>query len=135
MAPDDPSIRIPIKDLRQEEGAQELATSPGMEPYLNFAMALMRGADPEPALEAIRQLPVERRYVWRVASALKWAFADFDVLSVSADKETISGEELDKVMDLLRFRPLQLCIFLKALLGVDDMQKIMVEAIKTAKQV
>jgi hypothetical protein len=134
MATDDPSIRIPIKDLRQE-GAQELATSPGMEPYLNFAMALMRGADPEPELDAIRQLPVEKRYVWRVASALKWGFADFDTLSVSADKETISGEDLDKVMELLRFRPLQLCIFLKALLGVDDMQKIMVEAIKTAKQV
>jgi hypothetical protein len=45
----------------------------------------MQGADPEPELEAIRQLPVEERYVWRVASALRWAFADLDDLSVRAE--------------------------------------------------
>jgi hypothetical protein len=28
--------RIPIKDLRQEEGASELATSPEMQPYLRL---------------------------------------------------------------------------------------------------
>jgi hypothetical protein len=31
-----------------------------MEPYLNFAMALMQGNDPTLELEAIRQLPVEK---------------------------------------------------------------------------
>jgi hypothetical protein len=30
----------------QEEAAHELASSPHMEPYLNFTMALMQGADP-----------------------------------------------------------------------------------------
>jgi hypothetical protein len=64
-----------------------------MEPYLSFAVALMQGADPTAELEAIRQLPIEKRYVWRVASALKWAFADFDDLSVSADKETLTPED------------------------------------------
>ena len=72
MADDDNPIKqIPINELRQEEGAQELAESADMEPYLNFAMALMQGNDPTPELEAIRQLPVEKRYVWRIASALK----------------------------------------------------------------
>ena len=77
--PDDDNIKwMPTKDLHQEEGAHELATSPSMEPYLNFAAALIQGNDPEPELGAIRQLPVEKRYVWRVASALCWAFADLD---------------------------------------------------------
>ena len=126
---------IPIKDLRQEEGADELASSPDMEPYLNFAIALMQGADPAPELEAIRQLPVEKRYVWRVASALKWGFADFDNLGVDADRQTLSPEGFAKVMELLKLRPMQFCIFLKALVGLEEMQRLMVEAIKVAKQV
>jgi hypothetical protein len=94
---DDNIERIPIKNLHQEDGAHELASSPDMEPYLNFAMALMQGNDPTPELDAIRQLPLEKRYVWRVASALKWAFADFDDLNVSADKETLAPEDFSKV--------------------------------------
>jgi len=77
MADEKPIERIPINQLRQEEGAHELATSPDMEPYLDFAMAVMQDADLTAELEAIRQLPLDKRYVWRVASALKWGFADF----------------------------------------------------------
>jgi hypothetical protein len=33
---------LPIKDLRQEEAAHELATSPDMEPYLQYIMATMQ---------------------------------------------------------------------------------------------
>ena len=96
MAEDDIK-RIPIKDLHQEEGAHELATSPDMEPYLEFIKAVMQDHDPSPELEAIRQLPLEKRYVWSVASARKWAFADFDDLNVSADKETLAPEDFSKV--------------------------------------
>jgi len=133
--PDDNNIKwMPIKDLHQEEGAKELTESPEMEPYLNFAAALMQGHDPEPELEAIRQLPLEERYVWRVASALKWAFADLDDLSVSADKDTLTPEDFAKVQDLLKLRPIQFCLFLKALVGTEEMLRMMVEAIKVAKQ-
>ena len=69
---DDNIKRIPTNQLRQEDGAQELAESADMEPYLNFAVSVMQDADPTPELEALRQLPLEKRYVWRVASALKW---------------------------------------------------------------
>ena len=87
--PEDDSIkRMPIKDLGQEDGAHELATSPEMEPYLRLIMAQMQGNDTKAETEVRRQLPLEKRYVWRVASALKWAFADFDDLSVTADKDT-----------------------------------------------
>jgi hypothetical protein len=135
MADEDHTERIPINELRQEEGAHELATSPDMEPYLDFAMALMQGNDPAPELEAICQLPLEKRYVWRVASALKWGFADFDDLGVDADKQTLSPEDFTKLMDLLKLRPMQFCIFLKRLVGAEEMQRMMVQAIGVAKQV
>jgi hypothetical protein len=106
-----------------------------MKPYLNFAAALMQGHDPEPELEAIRQLPLEERYVWRVASTLRWAFADLDDLSVSADKETLTPEDFAKVRDLLKLRPIQFCLFLKALVGAEEMERVMVQAINGAKQV
>jgi len=75
---DEPPKKLPSNELRQEEGAHELATSPNMEPYLDFITASMQGADVQPHLEALSKLPLEKRYVWRVASALKWGFADFD---------------------------------------------------------
>jgi hypothetical protein len=80
---DDEIKRIPIKDLRQEEGASELASSSDMEPYLEYIMASMQGADVQPHLEALSKLPLEKRYVWRIASALKCGFADFDTEPVS----------------------------------------------------
>ena len=46
--------RIPIKELRQEEGASELASSPDMEPYLRLIMAEMQGVDVQPHLEPSR---------------------------------------------------------------------------------
>ena len=66
----DPPERIPITDLRQEEGAHELVDSPDMEPYVRLIIAEMQGSDPTAELEALRKLPLEKRYVWRVASAL-----------------------------------------------------------------
>jgi hypothetical protein len=132
--PDDPIERLPNNALRQEPGAHELATSPDMEPYLEFIKAVMQDHDPAPELERIRQLPLEKRYVWRVASALKWGFADFNDLGVEADRRTLTSEDFARVMDLLKLRPMQFCMFLKALVGVDEMQRMMVQAIGVAKQ-
>jgi hypothetical protein len=52
-----------------------------------------------------------KRYVWRVASALKWAFADLEMEGVSADKETLTPEDFGKVLELLKVRPMQFCLF------------------------
>jgi hypothetical protein len=134
MPEDDPVKPMPIKDLRQEDGAHELATSPEMEPYLRLLMAQMQGSDGTAEMEALRQLPLERRYVWRVASALKWAFADCETESVQADRATLSAEDLGRVMELLKLRPMQFCLFLCALVGPEEMQQIMVQAIRVAKQ-
>src|ERR1035437_7195917 len=134
MPEDDPIERIPISELRQEPGAHELASSPDMKLYLEFIKAVVQEHDPTPELEAIRQLPLEKRYVWRVASALKWGLADCESLSVEADKRTLTPDDFAKVMDLLKFGPMQLAIVLKALVGVEEMQRMMVEAIGVAKE-
>jgi hypothetical protein len=133
MSDETPKL-IPIKNLRHEDGAHELATSPDMEPYLEYIMASMQGADVQPHLEALSKLPLEKRYVWRVASALKWGFADFDDVTVSADRETLNSEDFARLVDLLKFRPLQFCMFLKALVGVEEMKRMMVQAVRTAQQ-
>ena len=132
---DYPTIRIPINQLRQKEGAHELASSPDMEPYVNLIVAEMQGSDCVTELEAIRSLPLEKRYVWRVASALKWGFADFDSTNVDADLKTLTPEDLATITELMRYRPIQLCIFLKALFGGEEMERMMVAAIGIAKHV
>jgi hypothetical protein len=88
----------------------------------------MQKHDPSPELEAIRQLPLEKRYVWRIASALKWGLADCDDWSVKADTQTLTAEDFARVMDLLKFRPMQLAIVLKALVGEAEMERVMIEA-------
>src|SRR5579862_8821675 len=117
--------KIPINELRQEEGASDLAESPDMEPYLDYIVAAMQGTDVKPHLGVLSKLPLEKRYVWRVASALKWAFADFDDVTVAADRDTISPEDMAKVMDLLKFRSIQFCLFLKTLVGAEEMKMMM----------
>ena len=134
MADNNDIHQIPIKNLISEDGAHELATSPDMKPYLEFIKAVVQDHDPSPELEAIRQLPLTKRYVWRVASALKWGLADCESLSVEADRQTLKLEDFAKVKELLKFRPMQLAMVLKALVGAEEMQRIMVEAIGVAKQ-
>lgn len=125
---------IPIKDLISEDGAHELATSPDMQPYLRLIKAGLQDRDTTSQIEEIAALPLEKRHVWRVASALKWAFADLETVNVNVDRQTLSQEDLDRVVELLRFRPMQLCMFLKALLGEEAMLRLMGEAIEVAKQ-
>jgi hypothetical protein len=62
---------------------------------------------------------------------LKRAFADFDDLGVVADRDTLTPDDTAKVLDLLRLRPIQFCMFLKALLGPDEMKRLMIQAIST----
>ena len=125
---------IPISDIISEDGAHELATSENMQPYIRLAIAVLQDADPTRRLEEVAALPLEKRYIWRVASALKWGFADFDDVNVETDTATLGPKDLEKVWDLLKFRPIQFCLFLKALVGADHMERMMVEAIAVAKQ-
>jgi hypothetical protein len=56
---DDPPIkRVPLKDLHTEPGAEDLLESPAMQPYMNFALAMMQEHDLEPAKKEIAALPL-----------------------------------------------------------------------------
>jgi len=131
-----PIKRSPIRDLKIDPTAEDLMNSPAMQPYMNLALAVMGHKDVRPAIEEITALPLEKRYTWRVASALKWAFADFENLSVVADRRTLCQEDLDKLVDLVRIRPIQFCMFLAALFGEERMEKLIsssVEQVKTLR--
>jgi hypothetical protein len=125
---------IPFKSIRSEDGAHELATSENMQPYLRLLKAGLQNKDTTPQIGEITALPLEKRYIWRIASALKWAFADFEDVYVAVDRETLSEEDLGKVLELLRFRPIQFCMFLKALVGEKEMERLMAEAVAAAKK-
>jgi hypothetical protein len=132
---ENPNKRVPIRDLKVEPEAEELLESAAMEPYVNLAMAMMGGNDTGPAIEELAALPLEKRYVWRVASALKWAFADLETLNVEADRQTLSPEDRKQLGELLKHRPLQFCLFLSALFGQKNMEILMVSAIRNARAV
>ena len=57
-----------------------------------------------------------------MVSALIWVFADFENLDVVADRRTLGQGDLYKLVDELRLRPLQFCMFLAALYGEDRME-------------
>jgi hypothetical protein len=125
---------VPINELKIEEGAQELVRSEKMKPYLALLMARMGGQDTEPHLAALAALPLEERYVWRVISALKWAFCDLETESVAADLHTLSEGDLKKLVEPLTLRATQFCLFVNALLGHDATERIMQQAVRCAKE-
>jgi hypothetical protein len=100
---------------------------------MKLAAAVMGHKDPGPAVKEIAALPLEKRYTWRVASALKWAFTDFENLNVVADRRALCQEDLDTLVDLLRVRPLQFCMFLAALFGEEQMEKVISASVKQVK--
>ena len=127
---DDNNIKhIPINELRQEDGASELASSPDMEPYLEYIMAAMRALTFNPTWKSFRNCHSKNGTSGESHRRSSGVLADFDDFTVAADRDTLNPEDFAKVMDLLRFRPIQFCIFLKALVGAEEMKKMMLKAI------
>lgn len=91
--------------VKSEEGVEEIMAAPEMKPYMDLARAWVSHSDVRPALAAIQAAPLEKRYVWRIASALKWGFADFDDLSVRADRDTLARADFARLMELLGKAP------------------------------
>jgi hypothetical protein len=74
--------------------------------YRNNAVRL------EAALQVVRDLPLEKLYTWRVFSALKWAFADFEDEYVALDLPQIPEpvrSEMAKELEV-RFQQLQMLL-------------------------
>ena len=132
---DDSTKQVPLRDLKVEPEAEDLLDSEALEPYMNLAMAMVGGRDTGQAIKELAALPLEKRYAWRVASALKWAFVDFDTLNIEADRETLSPEDRKRLADLVKHRPLQFCLFLSALLGQREMELMMASAIRNSRMI
>jgi len=125
---------IPISALQQEPGAQDLVRSEKMMPYLELLKAHIGGQDTTSYLAALAELPLEERYVWRVISALKWAFCDLETENVLADLETLSEDDLKLVAEPIAMRAIQFSLFAKALLGQESAEQIMLRATRILKQ-
>jgi len=106
--------RISIGDIKSDPLAHELANSEEARPYLDYFKMSLSGdaAGAESALRVLRDLPLEKRYTWRVFSALKWAFADFESASVRIDLLSIPEPtrlEMTKELEL-RFQQLRILL-------------------------
>jgi hypothetical protein len=106
--------KVPLKDIKTDSLAHELATSEGTQPYLDYLVKAYRNnaAGLDVALQVVRDLPLEKRYTWRVFSALKWAFADFEDEYVKLDLPHIpepTRSEMTKELEL-RFQQLQMLL-------------------------
>jgi hypothetical protein len=125
---------LPTNEVKSENGAQDLVRSERMKPYLALLKAQIGGQDTEPFLTALAALPLEERYVWRVISALKWAFCDLETENAIADFRTLSEEDRVKVAEPLTLRATQFCLFVNALIGEDATERIMQHAVRCAKE-
>lgn len=124
---------FPNGQVKGESPAHGSLFSHGMNPYVRLAMAEVDGSSIQAESEAIARLSLEERYIWRIASALQSAFAGFDALYVRADGKTLSDSDVARVLNLLELHPMQFCLYLQALVGPVEMERIMVQAIKVAK--
>jgi len=108
--------KVPLKEIKIEPLAHELATSQETQPYLDcFKKAYSNNAAGlEAALQVVGDLPLEKRYTWRVFSALKWAFADFEDEYVRLDLPHISEPKRSEMAKELELRFLQLEMLLQA---------------------
>jgi hypothetical protein len=85
----DPKYKVlEVSGIRMEDGAKELLDSPEMQPYGPYILAAICGGDVDASMREIAALPLEKRYAWRVASALKWGVADFEDRNAVVDRKT-----------------------------------------------
>ena len=106
---------IPLKELKIDPLAQELVRSEQARPYTDYFMKSFSNDAPgvEGALAVLRDLPLEKRYTWRVFSALKWGLADFDDECVKIDLPHIPEKMRAEMLKELQIRFLQLDMLLK----------------------
>jgi hypothetical protein len=107
---------VPLRGIKVDPLAHELATSEGTRPYLDYLITAysQNTAGLEAAHQVIRELPLEKRYTWRVFSALKWALADFEDEYVGLDLPHIPEPMRSEMTKELELRFLQLQMLLQS---------------------
>jgi len=107
--------RVPANEIKLDPLAHELAISEDVQPYLDCLIKAYsnNAVGLEAALQVVRDLPLEKRYTWRVFSALKWAFADFEDEYVALDLPHIPEPTRSEMTNELELRLQQLQILLQ----------------------
>ena len=108
--------KIPLNEIAIDPLAEELLRSEQARPYADYFMKAYSNdaVGVEKALQVLQDLPLEKRYTWRVFSALKWAFADFDDECVKLDLPHIPDPKRREMLMELGIRFQQLAMLLKA---------------------
>jgi hypothetical protein len=128
------------ENLHWDEGAKQEAERlkglPEMRPYWDVCAASFEKRDATSAVKAIAALPLEKRYVWRMAKALAFAVADFDSWIVRMDRGTLDAEQIEELNRRLGLflRPRQLALLVAVLFGTERMEELFIDAIEQAKQ-
>jgi hypothetical protein len=107
--------KVSLEEIKIDPLAHELATSEGTKPYLDCLIRACSNKTEglEAALHVVRDLPLEERYKWRVFSALKWAFADFEDEYVALDALHIPEPTRSEMTKEFELRLQQLRILLQ----------------------
>lgn len=134
MKPSRPLKYIPIDKFKIDPEAAGLLNAPEMAIYDRILMAAMQDRDSElrAALRDLAAIPLSKRYVWRIFSALGFAFGDFDSACVKLDLDSLSFEKTDKMREVMEFRAAQFCILMATFFGDDGMKIILSRAIDNA---
>ncbi len=106
---------IPLKEIAMDPLARELVRSEQSRPYIEYFMKDYSNdaAGVEAALQVLRDLPLEKRYTWRIFSALKWGLADFDDECAKLDLPHMPETTKAEMVKELQIRFLQLEMLLK----------------------
>jgi hypothetical protein len=131
--PEDIQI-VPTREIKIEDGAQDMMESPDLQPYLESIQVVVTGRGKDNATKALSELPLERRYIYRIASSLRNAFCDFDKSSVRADLSTMNADDFDTVVGLIDRRTVQFAMLLRTVFGAEQMEKMLLEAIDISKR-
>jgi hypothetical protein len=112
-------VRMKFKDIKTDPIGDALARSEESRPYVNYYDAVLMSGQTarDEALKVIRELPLEKRYIWRVLSALKWGLADFDSENLKLDLPYLSPAERSEMLGELQIRAQQLSILIDKLKG------------------
>ena len=119
---------INLSQIKTEPVGDDLMRSEKMKPYIDLHVALAKEKGVEAALSLVVNLELRDRYLWRVASALQWAFADFDSGTARIDWDAMSEEERAQVTKMLDLRLIQLSYLISELYGASEADRQLSQA-------
>jgi hypothetical protein len=124
---------LPMSTVKPDPEGAGLLDAHQMQIYDEIIMTAMKGSDLSEAIQRLRAVPVEQRYISRIIAALGFVFGDFDGACVRLDLDTLPSDELDRITTLLHIMSAQFCMLVAAVFGPDLMRTIMSDAMESTR--